>query len=397
MASASPSWVILDVAPRLSTAAADGEPQPGSAISLALAAPPRITKLDVGPGVFPADPDTQARVSRPFILATDPSGLLLAIAPPSMSERAPEEERVWRGPDGVERTIRVGHISPPAYLVLDLPSGAASRVPDPDVLNASSLGVIAGRGGFMVVGFQNMVGSRNANLICFLSETREWVVKKVDNPEPRWIWTFCDVISHDGKLWWVDRAAGLLVCNPFADKPEMAYVPLVRADDDDDDTDEPHRGCGYCSQRMAASGRYVKLSGGKIRCVEMTCGSKGGAPKFSMGTLATVPPTVMWDLHYKVSFDEIWADDSYKATGLPEKAPEFALVHPKNPDVIYFFLEEHIFGVDMPARKVVECAPHELDVPASKGGPSSSCVLAWELPPTMTAGLLEEALDNGVN
>jgi hypothetical protein len=243
---ASPSWVILDVAPRL---AADA-PRPAR----------DITKLDVGPSVYPADPDTQARVSEPCIRASDPSGLLLAIAPPSMSEQAPKEPRVCRGPDGTERTVhiqrplrrRAGHDLRPA------PEGRRRRQASP-------------------------------------------------------------------RLRLLLREAG-------------RHPPLREA-----------------QQRQ------------KFRFVEMGCEGKRGAPKVTMRTLAD-PDTAEWTIEYQVSFAEVWAGDSYKSAGLPEKAPVFALIHPKNPDVLYFFLGEYIFGVDMPARKVVEFAAHELAVPSSKGG-----------------------------
>jgi hypothetical protein len=32
-----------------------------------------------------------------------------------------------------------------------------------------------------------------------------------------------------------------------------------------------------------------------------------------------------------------------------------ALIHPNNPAVVYFFLEDHLFAIDVPARKVVDC------------------------------------------
>jgi len=93
-----------------------------------------------------------------------------------------------------------------------VPSAAASRVPDPDFLNASSVGVIAAPGGrgYMVVEFQNIVGCDEATLIGFSSEAGEWFEQDVANPLPSWIWSFDDVISHDGKLWWVDLAMGRL-------------------------------------------------------------------------------------------------------------------------------------------------------------------------------------------
>ncbi|GJN08631.1 hypothetical protein PR202_ga26573 [Eleusine coracana subsp. coracana] len=351
MASASPSWVILYKAPR--------EARPGGAISLVLAAPPRVTRLDVGPGIFPADPDRLPRVLFPRILTIDPSGLVLAIAPPSKSERTYK----------------------PAYLVLDVPSATATRVPGAKVLNGSNLGVITAPGcnnGYMVVDLRNIVGGNTATLACFSSETREWVNKTVANPLPNWNWSFKCVTTHDGKLWWADCTAGILACDPFADNPDMAYVPLPRGED----PDEPHHeNCSFCYSEIMAASQYrcVNLSNGKFRYVEMGCASEGKVSKLTMHTL-TDPATAEWTLEYQVGFDEIWAGDSYKATRLPENVPdEIALVHPKNPDVVYFFLEEYIFGVDVPARKVVECAPHELDITESEGGPS--CVLAWELPP----------------
>ncbi|GJN30724.1 hypothetical protein PR202_gb19057 [Eleusine coracana subsp. coracana] len=347
MASASPSWVILYKAPR--------KARPEGTISLALAAPPRVTRLDVGPGVFPTDPDRLPRVTFPRILTIDPSGLVLAIAPPSKSERTYK----------------------PAYLVLDVPSATATRVTGTDgVLKGSNLGVIAapgGNGGYMVADFQNIVGGSTATLARFSSETREWVNKTVANPLPNWNWNFKGVTTHDGKLWWADCTAGILACDPFADNPDMDYVPLPRGED--------HENCGFCYS-AASHYRCVNLSNGKFRCVEMGCASEGEAPKLTMHTLVDPASSGLWMVEYQVGFDEIWAGDSYKATRLPVNVPdEIALVHPNNPDVVYFFLDEYIFGVDVPARKVVECAPHELDITESEGGPS--CVLAWELPPIL--------------
>nr|TKV97415.1 hypothetical protein SEVIR_9G492500v2 [Setaria viridis] len=280
MASPSPSWVILDTAPRVATAA--GELQPGADISLALAAPPRVTQLTVAPTVLAADPDPHADIDSPCVLAADPTGLFLVLAPPSVSERPPTEARAYRGPDGVERTIHVGRVPKPACFVLDVPSGAASRVPDPDFLNAST------------VGFQNIVGCDEATLICFSSEAGEWVEVDVDNPLPNWIWSFDGVVSHDGKLWWL----------------------------------------------------------------------------------------IEWTPEHCVSFAEIW--DSYKAAGLPmpkKKPPRVAFIHPENPDIVYFFVKKYLFAVNRRTKKVVESEAHEGRASSSSG------VLAWELPPALTAGI----------
>ncbi|KAM0869137.1 hypothetical protein ACQ4PT_040871 [Festuca glaucescens] len=107
------------------------------------------------------------------------------------------------------------------------------------------------------------------------------------------------------------------------------------------------------------------------------------------------PVTKEWALEYKVSFQAIWADESYKAAGLPEKNPTFALIHPMNPDVAYFFLEEHLFSVDIPANRVVECGVHGLVVPPSGKPPNCFSVRALELPLALSAGSLPSDVGSG--
>ncbi|KAL6627059.1 hypothetical protein ACP70R_030785 [Stipagrostis hirtigluma subsp. patula] len=411
MAAPPPSWVILRAIPRVSE---DDLPDHAD-LSLALAAPPRLAHLTVSPRVSPPHPDPHDKPSFPWLLAADPaSGLLLLITPPPPSTSPPAIPRFYQGADGVLR--RVAHITyraDPDHVVLHLPSAAATRLParnDPFASVSANLGVVAAPdaapGAFMVAGFQFIVGGQGAMLLCFSSQTGEWVTKAVRNPLPRWIWNFDGVVAHDGKLWWVDAAAGLLACDPFADHPDMAYVRLPEADRDDSS-----RGCGcyYCSERAAASRRRVVLSDGKFRCVEMSRAHQAEAegedevvaPTVTMRTLAD-PETAEWTLDYEVCFADIWAADSYRAAGLPEKAPDLvAFVHPKNADVVYIFLDEHLFGVDMRARNLVECEAHGMDASASpsQGGVSKYCVLACELPPELTApaaGVPGEVSDNGV-
>uniref|UniRef100_A0A0E0JG73 DUF1618 domain-containing protein n=1 Tax=Oryza punctata TaxID=4537 RepID=A0A0E0JG73_ORYPU len=398
---APPSWVILSREPRV---CGDGEggndpvlPQ-GADVALSLAAPPLVAVLSVSPRVSPAEVDPCARCKSPFVLALDPSaGLVLLLAPPPPSPDDSGDLRSWTDPDGNERTFRVSLIPRPLYFVCDVAAATASHVPDPErLIFNNDLGVIAAPGGgggnYMVVELQTIVGDDEATLLCFSSVTGEWEEKDVDNPLPSWIWTFYDVICHDGKLWWVDTAAGLLFCDPFADEPDMKYVPLDMVQEDDlqsEDEDEDDD-CGYCAERALATGRIVQLSDGKFRCVQVSSASDGAAPEVSMRTLVD-PETAEWALEYAVSFADIWASESYKATKLPEKAPELrnAFVHPKNPDVLYFFPEKHLLGVDVRSRKVVEYEARD----------SSESVLPWKLPPALSAGLSREgaATANGAN
>uniref|UniRef100_M8C6S7 DUF1618 domain-containing protein n=1 Tax=Aegilops tauschii TaxID=37682 RepID=M8C6S7_AEGTA len=129
------------------------------------------------------------------------------------------------------------------------------------------------------------------------------------------------------------------------------------------------------------------VSAGKFRCAEWSSRSDDEAPMtVSMWTLSD-PEANEWVLDYKVSFQEIWADDSYRAAGLTEKNPTFALVHPMNPDVLYFFLEEHLFGVDLRAKRVVECGVYEMVVPPSGKPPNCFSVRALELPIALSADI----------
>jgi hypothetical protein len=110
----------------------------------------------------------------------------------------------------------------------------------------------------------------------------------------------------------------------------------------------------------------------------------GCYPKVAVWTLADAD-SKEWTLEHEATFLEIMTHESYKATGLPNKIPTVALIHPKNPDVVYFFLEEHLFGVDVRARKVVECEVYGLVAPPSCWI-ASRFVRAWELPRALSSG-----------
>lgn len=64
-----------------------------------------------------------------------------------------------------------------------------------------------------------------------------------------------------------------------------------------------------------------------------------------------------------------------------KKPPRVAFIHPENPDIVYFFVKKYLFAVNRRTKKVVESEAHEGRASSSSG------VLAWELPPALTAGL----------
>ncbi|OEL18482.1 hypothetical protein BAE44_0020499 [Dichanthelium oligosanthes] len=84
-----------------------------------------------------------------------------------------------------------------------------------------------------------------------------------------------------------------------------------------------------------------------------------------------------------------------RPTGLPEKAPVLALIHPHNPAVVYFFLEGHLFAVDVAARRVVECDRYHLVAPPRDYGIPNRFVSAWELPRSVSSELGNWSSDIG--
>jgi hypothetical protein len=71
-----------------------------------------------------------------------------------------------------------------------------------------------------------------------------------------------------------------------------------------------------------------------------------------------------------------------------------ALIHPTNPDVVYFFLDGHLLGVDVRARKVVDCDVYELVEPPIEQV-ASRFVHAWLLPPALCSGTSTEFQPSG--
>uniref|UniRef100_A0A8R7TUB2 DUF1618 domain-containing protein n=1 Tax=Triticum urartu TaxID=4572 RepID=A0A8R7TUB2_TRIUA len=108
------------------------------------------------------------------------------------------------------------------------------------------------------------------------------------------------------------------------------------------------------------------------------------APKVAVWTLAH-PDSREWTLEHEVTFAEIWGDKSYKATRLPKKMPVLTLIYPKNLCVVFFFLEQQLFGVDVRTRKVVDCMPYGLVAPRSCYI-ASRFVRAWELLQPLPSG-----------
>ncbi|XP_025796385.1 uncharacterized protein LOC112876482 [Panicum hallii] len=364
--SSPPSWVILGSVARV--CAADADLPPGADLSLALAPPPRVSHLTIPPRFFPDAPTAR---DFPVVLAADPSGLLLLHANQGRATGPLVIDRPGLRQFGLHEFVG-------GYFVLDAASASAFAIPEPELISERAfLGLLLHPGGgrrYAVAELQPIVGRDHAYLFCFSSDVGEWVQKVIPRTLPHRLWVPAAVLAHHGRLWWADLSFGFITCDPFADAPVLAFVPLPP---------------GKALRHREAAGvldryRVVGLSAGKLRFVDMYRNrDRRGALQVSVWTLPD-PEATEWALEHEASFPDIWADRSYKAAGLPMKIPVLALIHPKDPAIVYFFLEEHLFGVDLHARSVVECEVYEMVAP-DRDLVATRFVHAWELPRALSS------------
>ena len=219
------------------------------------------------------------------------------------------------------------------------------------------------------------MGTDKTDLRCFASDVGEWVNKRVRYPLPPRPLAPLRTLALHGRLWWADYSWGVITADPFADQPVLGFVPLPRPC-----VLKSREAWGVLDQL-----RYVGVSAGSLRFVDTY--RRGGAPnKVTVWTLRD-PDATEWTLEHQATFADVWADDTYKATGLPKTAPVLALIHPHNPAVVYSFLEDHLFAVDVPARKVVDCERYHLVAPPREYGIANRFVRDWELPRALSSGI----------
>nr|CAB3505156.1 unnamed protein product [Digitaria exilis] len=215
------------------------------------------------------------------------------------------------------------------------------------------------------------VGGGAATLRCFSTETSKWIHKDLRSPLMKHRrWSSAYALSYKGRLWWVDLLLGLVTCDPFADIPELQFVPLPS--------------CYRLFLWHGEEGRRKGLS--NDRCVSLSCGKlrlvvinrRTPLPRIKLWTLADYE-SGKWNLDYDFPIEDIWAHQSYYNIGLPNKRPVVAFVHPYNAHVVYFFLEQKLFAVNLQTKEVTESVSNERD--------HGDQILAWELQPSLRMDL----------
>ncbi|KAJ1275930.1 hypothetical protein BS78_05G174100 [Paspalum vaginatum] len=375
-----PSWLILSAEARVSSVPDDAPfilPHDADA-----PLPPRISVLTLSPRLFHGDGgQTYHDHDDPSIIAVDPSSGLLLLRRFNSNASPPPP------------LFRAGA----ACFALDVRAITASQVPEQshpshdgneyhDFHSSDHLGLIAaprdlGGGHYTVADLWFESGGHEGTLTCFFSGTGKYLEKDVEIPRPDCNWSFNIVVSHRGKLWWVDKANGLLYCDPFLAHPDMTmdYVLLPNPKDDDDRSCSCH-GCSRRDKDEIASRRRVQLINAKFRCAHITCPNAAAAPTVTMRTLSHPESTnPRWGLDYKLCLADIWDSNSYKARELPRHHPVLALIHPTNPDILYFGLDGRLFSVDARRKELLDCQPHQLS------SLRSDSLIAW-VPPPQSAG-----------
>ncbi|OEL36758.1 hypothetical protein BAE44_0002223, partial [Dichanthelium oligosanthes] len=314
---AAPQWVVLRRFPRTDDI---GLPE-DAGISLALDVPPRITQLVGSPSLLPrgscvlvADPSGILLLSDSFVCAADP----LAADKPASTP----------------------------YLLWDAVFKASRRIhaPDTQTGTAGLIAVPRDYGDWDIMVAELVLPSVDSDyaLRCFSmpTETGEWITKSLRLPEfphMKFPWCSANVLSYKGKLFWVDLLQGLLACDPFADKPELHFVPLPSVF-------MLAKGNEQRRREGLTRDRCINLSCGKLRLVVIT--RRTSRPVIKLWTLHDLHAG-RWTMDNEVPFFHIWNDQSYTATELPMVRPVLVLVHPSNPHVVYFFLKQHLFAVDL--------------------------------------------------
>ncbi|KAF7000519.1 hypothetical protein CFC21_016411 [Triticum aestivum] len=261
-----------------------------------------------------------------------------------------------------------------------------------DPLFRMTMGIFPHDGGFNCHYCVGLIRNHNRRLLmvadlnpCFFEEDvfftlfctvdlYSWVEKEPDCSKilDKQQWRGDGVLTHEGLLWWFDFSYCILACDPFHDKPVLHQIKF------------PHVQHELPFAPSTINGdilRCLKVSEGSLRYVQIH--GHRHEPVVSMWTLSSNNPSeAQWKPTHEVRLAEIWNHETYKRTPLHgDVIPTVALVNPMKAHEVYFFLDKHIFSVNLQNSSVVQYEKFE-----DSGMPdlSSRLVHAWQFPPELT-------------
>ncbi|CAN6214164.1 unnamed protein product [Urochloa humidicola] len=361
-------WVILSriirAVPGPGAAAAGPSSAPAQAqeqhaaaapdFTLPAVAPPQVTVLSSGRG---AHPDPVNRDGCPYIIAAGSHCLLahFSVHPFHGAQFVNSGQGLFDSNLVVVRDFRRG-ADGRGQAVAEPVQRRNGRIPELSSLGNVSFATST-TGGYQIAELQTDRGSERATVIYFRTTRLEgWAGKYMAvPPEARGRERIPHGALHaDGNLWWFDLTWGILSCDASIRDDALVFheLPagrgLAEGDEGPPNTDIHSWRCVTGSRCML---RYVEI---------ITDDADGGvAPRVSMWTRNRNPDGNgwRWDAEYAVSLEEIWDDESYKKTGLTRSVPSLAVVSLWDPHLVYFFLEQRIFGVNVPQHRVEHDAP----------------------------------------
>ncbi|XP_039787216.1 uncharacterized protein LOC120653564 [Panicum virgatum] len=342
-----PSWTILSRVAR----------HVGDELSLPLAKRPRLSSLTI-PTRFEQYPTYYGDAEHPSPTSSPPTtpaaGLLLHVSPnPYVGfnlDPNPEGNLVvawdFYPVDGTGRN----ELSTTTVRVAD----RAAELSHFSGIKSVGLLPLSRPAGFVVAELQVVEhpGRRAANLIWVHSVQNSWNEVELTCPDvtpgASAEWMPHDVIAYDSKLWWVDLSRGFLVCNPADPMPHLSFVSLP------DLTGEMFVGLEDRHEGLEGidSHHIVRVSGGELRFVDVV--RRHGEPP-----------------------------EATRLRGVRDAAgvPALAFLHPDKHAVVYFFLDEYLFSVNVYDSAVVQFAGEPRgDVVEVIDGPQPinwRYVLAW--------------------
>lgn len=214
--------------------------------------------------------------------------------------------------------------------------------------------------------FSSSGNSWGRKLVCLPPDLNSWHC-----------WELTVVLVCNGKFWWVDLRRGLLSCtcdhllqeNGTQQQPltlEFTLLPNISMK-------MAKEAC--LSKYPLLRDQCISASGGCLRYVNVR------APRPSLSKSAVAPQLLCddcrggcvtcwvldddsgaWAEEHMLRLADVWRENSYLSTGLPKEVPEFPLVDPLDPNILYLSIKEGlhddglVFDLNLSTRQVQSCS-----------------------------------------
>ncbi|XP_066323265.1 uncharacterized protein [Miscanthus floridulus] len=361
------------VASELAHAAMDaGAPD----FTITVARPPWVSSLFAG---LHSHPDPARPDMYPYIIATGRFCLLVhfAIAPSygTNFDQEPEHSHLvvvrhfLRDDDGAE-------IDACAVPVPDRAFDDFVNVPA--LSNIESVGLVCYQetGHYQIAELIVTTGAPQAVVVYIRTDTGVWLDNLLDLPlamDPRRDWVPHGTVTINSTVLWYDLTWGIISCD-LAQPPLLQVLNFHRL--------PPGRVLRAGSLPDLHCRRCIAVSENLVRYVEIILSPHGhGAATVNMWYRDVEDNPWRWEMNYTESFEDIWDHESYAQTELPPNPPMLVGVSPVNSNVVYFSLNQRLFGVNVPEHTVVDCEQYE---PLNRPGPddepvTSRYLITWNL------------------